>query len=170
MRPGVIGHDLEVIGHAAVELDSESIVVGADAAKDFRHGAEIRVGPRGGNLRNLVAARAFNKGGGGAIKRCRVSRSRERAPADVVCDVGDRGPGVGIYEVRETTTEAAQITDGDDRISGNLALDGEVGLLDGGRLEVFVEKGNAQCGGCGGWVVKICGKMAVPGAVAAVKE
>jgi hypothetical protein len=37
-----------MIVHAASELNGEGIVVGTDAAEDFRHRAEIGIRPSGG--------------------------------------------------------------------------------------------------------------------------
>src|SRR2546427_180080 len=46
MRPSITPHELNMLGHSAVELNRKRVVVGGDAAENLGHRAKIRVGPR----------------------------------------------------------------------------------------------------------------------------
>src|SRR5258708_7668451 len=129
MRPSVVVIELEILREALVHTNRHGVVVGADAAEDVGHSAEGR-----------ITTLSVSDGG---VSRAGQHAASANAVGEWESTCGRR-IDVGVDEVRQVAAEAAEVTDGDGGFPRKFPCGGEVGLVNGWRLELGVEEDNAQ--------------------------
>src|SRR5258708_18216630 len=150
VRPGGAPHELNALGHPAVELNGKGVVVGVDGAEDFRHGAKISIRSGGRGRGNDCASRVLGHGGSHSKKWGGVRARGQRAPSgDSVGGVDECGAGVDVNEVRQVAAETTQIADGDYGVVGDFAFNGQVCFMNLRELEVVVEEHDSKPRGGG---------------------
>src|SRR6185312_12151458 len=125
-----------------IELHGERLIIGVDAAEDVGHRPEV-----------IVDTARVDRGGDGAScertsidgvsNRCwRIHRlygayERRSSPSDV-----------RIHKSREFAPEASQITERHHRVPAEVLLEGQIGLMNLGSLEMRIEELDRRLG-CG---------------------
>src|SRR5437899_1037144 len=105
------------MAHAVVHLNRQCLVVAIDAAKDVRHGAEVRVGT--------------------CSKNRRCERAFQRAAAyDLVREGSGGRTNVDVRKVRKLSSEASQVANGKYRARSQVLFQGQIQLVDLRVLEI----------------------------------